>query len=273
MVVSHRKAFAANLARLCAGERSIAAVCRSTSINRQQFNRYLAGRSLPNQRNLDKICRHFGIDEHDLFKAGNGVPAESGDGESAWSHPDVRAALKLIYSTGPSSITPGRYFAYFAVPWEKDSIMRSALVVRRDGNLTTFRRLTGIAERKRSWWSHYIGDHKGIVVERRHWAYLIALNSRGNREPSLIALRWLTNTSPMLSGHAMVMGPPGPVVTAVVVSPADPTLSLRQIVRRSHVYALDDPSIEPIVLDALDEQRRALATRLRYLDLSVEMLT
>ena len=85
---------------------------------------------------------------------GLGDAVRIGDGDSAWSHTDVRAALKLIYSAGPTSITPGLYFAYFAVPWEKDSVMRSALIVRCDGGLTTFRRLTGVAERRGSWWSN-----------------------------------------------------------------------------------------------------------------------
>ena len=263
-----RESFAANLSRLCKSEKSIAYVCRATKINRQQFSRYLSGEALPNQRNLKKICGHFKIDEEYLFGEGRKTGKQADD--EAWSHTDMRAALKLVHSEGPTSIAPGLYFAHYAVPWEKDSVMRSTIVVRRDGNLTTFRRFTGLSERRGSWWSHYTGDHKGIILERRHWIYLIALNSRGNREPSLIALRWLTNTQPMLGGHAMVMGPPGPIVTAVVVSLGDPKFSLRSAIKDSHVYSVGDPCIEPVVIDALDEQSRSLMARSQYLDLSVE---
>jgi hypothetical protein len=88
--------------------------------------------------------------------------------------------------------------------------MRSVLIVRNDGNLTTFRRLTGISEPRRSWWSHFTGDHKGIIVERLHWLYFVALNWRGTREPSLLALRWIPISEPMLGGQAMIMTPTGP---------------------------------------------------------------
>jgi hypothetical protein len=57
--MSLREVLSANLSRLCEGEVSIAAVCRATRINRQQFNRYLSGASIPNGRNLEKICRYF----------------------------------------------------------------------------------------------------------------------------------------------------------------------------------------------------------------------
>lgn len=46
---------------------SISEFCRSVGINRQQFNKYLNGRSLPSPRNLRKICGHAGISEGDLF--------------------------------------------------------------------------------------------------------------------------------------------------------------------------------------------------------------
>ena len=60
--------FAYNLVRLCKREASIAAVCRATKINRQQFNRYLAGRAFPNAANRVKICRYFNMSESELFR-------------------------------------------------------------------------------------------------------------------------------------------------------------------------------------------------------------
>jgi len=51
--MSLHEALSVNLARLCEGKGSIAAVCRATQINRQQFNRYLSGETVPNKRNRE----------------------------------------------------------------------------------------------------------------------------------------------------------------------------------------------------------------------------
>mgnify|MGYP001972390984 CR=1 FL=1 len=42
---------------------SIAAVCRRVGINRQQFNKYLAGAVRPSRHNMRRICDFFGVTE------------------------------------------------------------------------------------------------------------------------------------------------------------------------------------------------------------------
>lgn len=53
--------FRRNLALLCSYEKSIAEVCRRLGLNRQQFNKYLAGSVFPSRSNLRLICDHFGV--------------------------------------------------------------------------------------------------------------------------------------------------------------------------------------------------------------------
>lgn len=271
--MSLRKALSSNLMRLCEREKSIAAVCRAAQINRQQFNRYLSGETLPNRSTLARICRYFEVDEEELFRDPNGEYIKEPVGDDvSWSHADFGAALKLIHSEVRTSIIPGIYFAYFAIPGDQSSLMRSVLIVRSDGNLTTFRRLTGLAEPKGSWWSHFHGDHKGVILERRHWLYFLALNQRGNRDPTMLVMRWLATSQPMLGGHASILTPPGPTVTAVVIHPCPPAMKLSAAVRAAHVYSVDDPEIDAIVMDALDQQCQTLVGMTRRLDLSVKPL-
>ncbi|PJR09851.1 helix-turn-helix domain-containing protein [Sinorhizobium meliloti] len=61
------ESFAQNLAFLCSYHPSIASVCRRLQINRQQFNKYLSGQSLPSRRNLRRICDFFGVSEAELL--------------------------------------------------------------------------------------------------------------------------------------------------------------------------------------------------------------
>jgi DNA-binding phage protein len=59
--------FAANLRHICDQRGSISQICRKIQINRQQFNKYLAGRHLPSSANIKVIADHFGLDPELLF--------------------------------------------------------------------------------------------------------------------------------------------------------------------------------------------------------------
>ena len=57
----------ANLLHLSSLYPSIAEVCRQLGINRQQFNKYLAGQSRPSRHNMRRICDFFGVSEWELL--------------------------------------------------------------------------------------------------------------------------------------------------------------------------------------------------------------
>lgn len=63
--------FGSNLKLLCSHYRSIAEVCRKLSLNRAQFNRYLAGQSRPTAHNLKRICDFFGVESYELEMPGD----------------------------------------------------------------------------------------------------------------------------------------------------------------------------------------------------------
>jgi len=57
-----------------------------------------------------------------------------------------------------------------------------------------------------------------------------------------------------------------------VLKPCPPRMSLRAAVRASHVLSSDDPALDPIIVDTLEEQSRSLLSTIRRLDLSVQTL-
>jgi transcriptional regulator with XRE-family HTH domain len=59
--------FSKNLKSLCAEHGNISQICRDIGVNRQQFNRYLNGASLPSAHNMRRIARHFDLTEAELF--------------------------------------------------------------------------------------------------------------------------------------------------------------------------------------------------------------
>lgn len=67
MTARDNSPFAANLRFACNTRPSITAICREIGINRQQFNRYLAGQSRPSPYNTGKIARYFGLKPQDFL--------------------------------------------------------------------------------------------------------------------------------------------------------------------------------------------------------------
>jgi hypothetical protein len=57
-----------NLVLLVESCSSVAGLCRSLDINRQQFNKYLAGQHAPSHKVLQKISRHFMMEVPDLYR-------------------------------------------------------------------------------------------------------------------------------------------------------------------------------------------------------------
>jgi len=55
-----------NLKAACATQRSISHICREVGINRQQFNRYINGETIPSPHNLARIAAYFGIASGDF---------------------------------------------------------------------------------------------------------------------------------------------------------------------------------------------------------------
>ncbi|GKW14422.1 transcriptional regulator [Pectobacterium carotovorum subsp. carotovorum] len=56
-----------NLRLLLSSCNSIADMCRKTEINRQQFNKYLAGHHLPSRNTLNKLSGYFNLGSEDLY--------------------------------------------------------------------------------------------------------------------------------------------------------------------------------------------------------------
>jgi len=61
------RAFAENLKALCSQHKSVSFVARETGINRQQFEKYLRGKSMPSPFTQRKIAEFFGVMPQDLF--------------------------------------------------------------------------------------------------------------------------------------------------------------------------------------------------------------
>lgn len=255
-VVTIRDNIAANLRALCGERGSIAQVCREVGINRQQFSRYLTGEAVPNKTNLAKICRYFAISDSDLF----GTPLEDHSAADIAnpfrrSAAEWRRTVEVISKARPASIEDGAYYVYYGLTEEGAEIARSVMYIKSDGNLKTFRRITNISELKPTTWHYYRGDHKGIILEMRHWLYFLAIANEGKEEPSMIAAHWMGVTPPLLSGVSIVGGISEPMALPVVIEPITSGATIRTVLKGCNLYAMESTEISPIIKNVLRAQK------------------
>ena len=255
--MSLRLNMAKNLRRLTSRLGSANFVCRELDINRQQFEKYLKGRSLPSPVTLKKICGYFEISEEELFSADLDPEAEHAD-DAPVAASSCDATLQPLFNEPPPSIKPGIYFLWMTVPTRPNQVVCAPLFVERKDERVTFRRITGGAEPKERLWFHRVGDHKGVIVERLSWLLLVAVNQRGNHEPSMIRLKAVPLSSVVLGGHATILTPTGISFAAACMRPAPAGTSFRQALRNSRQFDKNDASIDSTTRMVLDQERKEL---------------
>jgi len=127
-----------NLVLLCSYHPSIAEVCRRLDINRQQFNKYLAGRSHPSRRNMRKVCDFFGVSEAELLMepqpfeeivALKRKPLQ----QEALSKP-LRHLDRLYQHSQDLEKYLGYYFRYFYSFGNKGKVIRSLALIYTEDN-------------------------------------------------------------------------------------------------------------------------------------------
>jgi transcriptional regulator with XRE-family HTH domain len=145
-----------NLCAVVARAPSVADFCRRTGINRQQFNKYLAGTHVPSQRSMLKIAEVCGLSMQDFLLApehfvallqGQGQPAAApvaatgaGDGGAGSPHfrtleafarasvPGLKPFLGSYFRYHHSSIFPGWVIRAVTVIYQDDGVVRYATV-------------------------------------------------------------------------------------------------------------------------------------------------
>lgn len=108
---------------------SVAAVCRSLEINRQQFNKYLSGQVYPNQHNLQRICHFFGISAHqfDLSEAEFKLSLVSCSEEVRQVNPIEKVIDSLPNASEILERYVGYYYSHFYALGYPGSIIRSLI--------------------------------------------------------------------------------------------------------------------------------------------------
>ncbi len=133
---------AANLRLLCNEVPSIAFLCREIGVNRQQFNKYLAGAHRPSPYNLAQICRYFEVEEFEILLPPAQFKSVLASYQDRRRHAapasSIEAALDRVFPANVRALQryEGYYHSHFqAFGWD-DRIVRSLICFYvRDGRM------------------------------------------------------------------------------------------------------------------------------------------
>lgn len=244
--------FARELRLQCARKGSIAQICKATGINRQQFNKYLAGQILPGARTMRKICAYLGVSEAQLMSGETPDPDDVAaspaiDSGRTFSSPLPPAAPAV---PGQDRLQSGFYRGYFPVHGHGNLVARWLIQVRDE---------PGGAQSHSC--RNYIpgGTALGYVSDRLRYQGPVRY---GPAEACLIGTAHVpqpmhgiifVNLQPVAGSDcfaAMVLTrrAGGPVAISGALQFLGPACSAREALAHRGVVALDGGAIDPIIV-------------------------
>jgi transcriptional regulator with XRE-family HTH domain len=201
--MSIRSIFAGNLRRLSSREKSHAHVARELGLNRQQFNGYVTGKNLPNERVIDNICAYFQVDVGTLFREAD--PAADFQNIVSLTDRQRKFIDNVISDEKASSrqaLQDGLYYVYFSVAGDREMVACSLMAVKREGGLTTFRRVTRLGGASGGLRPRTRGVHAGAVIFRDGLAFFMGLDTIDNAVPTILVGRPSASSEILYAGQA-----------------------------------------------------------------------
>ena len=285
MIVS---AFSAELRRQCSKFPSISKVCEGTGINRQQFNKYLAGQAYPSARNMRKICHYLAVSEEQLLSgqtSASTVPAGSAHPLAAHGlygrqdeidlgyqdHPDVESAGEwLCRGPGPARPAPlpaGHFHCYFPLHRSSDLLLRSLITLKIQVGRMIFVRRTHFNIREGGDRFASRAKHQGIVVSASRETFLIGSNTLPPHQPSILSFQ----TEPVAgrvyyTGLALTRGPESQMATTVILHYLGSEKYARHALANLGTVSRTDSSLDPVVARLTQAQAEAGQSHIQWLD-------
>jgi transcriptional regulator with XRE-family HTH domain len=272
--VSIYKIFADNLRTYSNKHGSIESVCRDIGINRQQFNKYLAGQVLPQARTLAKICAHFRIPEKALFVDPNEV-AQDLIQQQIVSGGLAHIAKNMLPSLVERCPLPlGYYSCYFPMQHVDTHLVVSSICLYARGGRVEFARRTAFRSPTHPKAIVAKGRHKGIVLVQEAGVYLLGFNTSAPPHPSMI---YLDNNKPSGSqytlGLSMTRGSSRTMSSIIMLKYWGKSLrNGRACVSSAGIRAISDPLLDPVISLAFQKSAKTETFQLNVLVLENQLL-
>lgn len=240
-----------NLRFLASQERSVSDLCRKLGINRQQFNKYLAGKVKPSPAILRRIADHFVLEDDELFLEPERfrqlfknklklAPGSASRFFDEWQSLQSTSDARLVEYTG-------LYIRYFPSFSRRGQILKSMLKIEIQDGIGTFRCIERIqpdfARRKRA----TLFKYQGIALFLRERIFLIGRETLGKNElTQTVLVPTYANGIPYLFGiisgcSAAAMREP--MSARIAFEKLDEPVSIRTTLGQLGAFAPDSPEI------------------------------
>jgi transcriptional regulator with XRE-family HTH domain len=247
--------FAQNLRRECRRFPSIADVCRQAEINRQQFNKYLAGKGLPSAAVLHKICSTLNVSEHILFNAPvepSVAPPLSAIEQSLLLLRNVPGLRFDKLDLTNTDFPEGDFFCYFQMHKVPGMLVRSFLRVKRHGVFTGFVRSTVLSNSGSKMTLMLKGRHSGVVLATQSEYNFIGQNRYAPFQLSFMSVPRLNGTGPIyFSGHASTKSAGETISSRFCLSRILDTHNTRNSLRQLSLVHEHEASVETLLMSSL----------------------
>ena len=184
-----RKYFAVNLRRECEKFESISGVCKAIQVNRQQFNKYLAGSHIPQGKTRRRICEFLGVTEEEMFWPPSQTTAQAQSiKEFVLVKPDVlvpafNTILRYLENSvgtrqkaKAQDLKDGFYFCYFPMQRHSSILVRAIVRVSSKTGIKTFVRHTFFRSGTLPTRTIARGRHVGVVTSNETETCLLGVN-------------------------------------------------------------------------------------------------
>jgi transcriptional regulator with XRE-family HTH domain len=227
--------FADNLRQVCMAHPSIAAVCTGIGINRQQFNKYLAGVALPNAITLRRICGFLNVPEQELFQKREARLPETAplEPQDSWHEVfrDLNGVGPLEYFHQTIELRTGAYFCYFPLQNAAGMLLRSLMIVRSSNEGTKFVRLTIVPSANGGMKFLAAGKHRGRVLSNGQEFYFLGANHHPPYQLSLMTMGKANGLQKFLSGMILTRSGSELISSRVCMTLEPKSKSLRDMIR------------------------------------------
>lgn len=241
--VPAQTAFQRNLRRECLRFGTIAEFCRAANINRQQFNKYLAGTSKPGLASLRRICDvlsvtpQFLLADNDDFAPSNRSSPEDDDLLVLRKIMKLPRQVQLI----PNDVPTGLHYCYMWLSQPDELIIKSLLLFSRKNSHLEFVRLTIVRDPRTSSFPLAVGRHSGIVCANDTDIFLLGSNRYKPHQISLMALDKSSASRPgFYSGTILTRIAHTQLCARVLVAPVPRGKTAREVIKSLGIVDASD---------------------------------
>jgi transcriptional regulator with XRE-family HTH domain len=239
--MSIRSIFSGNLRRLSSREKSHAHVARELGLNRQQFNGYITGKNLPNERVIDNICAYFQVDVGTLFREAD--PEADFQNIASLTDRQRKFIDRVIYdekTTSRQALLDGLYYVYFSVSGDPAMVACSLMAIKREGGLTTFRRVTRLGGVSGGLRPRTRGVHSGMVIFRDGLAFFMGLDAIDNAVPTILVGRPSASSEILYAGQAHLATDTGFTQVKFLITPVPKRTKIWKAMHRVKFHQRSD---------------------------------